>query len=138
VKTWLRIVMTVAGLAAAPLVAAQETTGAPPEIRTLVESFVAGVTGTPQAWEAMAKERFAPDFLAKTPAPALRKLYDTLHGQFGSGKRGPVTRQGPGAPLEIEMVGAKGSLGVIVIDIVDGKTPLITAIRSTPAPAPAK
>jgi hypothetical protein len=121
----------VATLSLASPLSAQERTGPPPEIRALVEAFVGGVTGTPAGFEAMAKEQFAPEFLSKTPAAARRTLYDQLHAQFGSGKRGPVIRQGPDAPLEIEMVGPKGSLGVIVVDIVEGQAPKITAIRTS-------
>ena len=132
------LLLILALLSVASLVTAQERTGPPPEIRTLVESFVGGVTGTPAAFEAMAKERFAPDFLAKTPAAARRTLYDQLHAQFGSGKRGPVIRQGPDEPLEIEMVGPNGSLGVIIVEIVEGQTPKITAIRTTKPGPPGK
>jgi hypothetical protein len=124
---------------AAPVVAgAQERTGPPPEIRALVEAVVGGITGTPDAWEAMAKQHFAPDLLAKTPPPARRKLYDQLHADFGRAKRGPVIRRGPDEPLEIEMLGPAGSLGTVVVEVVEGgKAPLITAIR-TMKPAPAK
>jgi hypothetical protein len=128
----LRLVLClVASLGVVSPISAQERTGPPPEIRALVEAVVSGVTGTAAGFEAMAKERFAPDFLSKTPAAARRTLYDQLHAQFGSGKRGPVVRQGPDEPLEIEMVGPNGSLGVIIVEIVEGPTPKITAIRTS-------
>jgi hypothetical protein len=122
-------------LLAGPLAAgAQERVGAPPEIRALVEAVVGGITGTADAWETMARERFAPELLAKTPPAARRKLYDQLHADFGRGKRGPVVRRGPDEPLEIEMLGPAGSLGTVVVEIVEGgKAPLITAIRSAKA-----
>jgi hypothetical protein len=132
------VLFVLATLSMASLVTAQEPTGPPPEIRALVEAFVGGVTGTPAAFEAMAKERFAPDFLVKTPAAARRTLYDDLHAQFGSGKRGPVIRRGPDEPLEIEMVGANGPLGVIIVEIVEGQTPKITAIRPAKPGPPGK
>jgi hypothetical protein len=137
-RTLLRVVCACVVLAAPVVAGAQERTGPPPEIRALVEAVVGGITGTPDAWEAMAKQHFAPDLLAKTPPPARRKLYDQLHGDFGRAKRGPVIRRGPDEPLEIEMLGPAGSLGTVVVEVVEGgKAPLITAIR-TMKPAPAK
>ena len=137
-RTLLRFVCACAVLAAPVVAGAQERTGPPPEIRTLVEAVVGGITGTPDAWEAMAKQHFAPDLLAKTPAAARRKLYDQLHADFRRGKRGPVIRRGPDEPLEIEMLGPAGSLGTVVVEVAEGgKAPLITAIR-TAKPAPAK
>lgn len=136
-QTWLRFVCACA-LLAVPVTAAAQEAGAPPEIRALVDAVVGGITGTPGAWEAMAKQHFAPELLAKTPPPARRKLYDQLHADFGRGKRGRVVRRGPDEPLEIEMLGPAGSLGTVVVEIVEGgKAPLITAMR-TVKPAPAK
>jgi hypothetical protein len=111
------------------LAARQERVGAPPEIRELVEAFTAAVVGgSPQAWETMARERFAPEFLAKLPAPERRKLYDKLSADFKGAKRRAVMRQGPDAPLEIQMNGPSGTAGTIVLELTDGMPPKITNV----------
>jgi hypothetical protein len=123
------LVLAVVSLAAP--VTAQDVviTGPPPEIRALVDAFTGAVLGgSPEAWEAMARERFAPDLLTKLPAPERRKLYDKLHAAFAKGKRGPVRRQGPDAPLELQMVGPSGPAGTIVLELTDGMPPKITSV----------
>jgi hypothetical protein len=113
----------------APLAARQERVGAPPEIRELVEAFTAAVVGgSPETWETMARERFAPEYLAKLPAPERRKLYDQLSADFKGAKRGAVRRQGPDAPLELQMTGPSGPAGTIVLEITDGMPPKITSV----------
>ena len=67
-RTTTQLIILCAALLVAPLTARQErvTTGPPPQICTWVEAVTAAVLdGSPDAWETMARERFAPDLLAK-------------------------------------------------------------------------
>ena len=127
----MKLIVFGVALIAAPVAGRQEVvvTGPPPEIRALVDAFTGAVLGgSPDAWETMARERFAPDYLAKLPAPERRKLYDELKGDFGGGKRGPVMRRGPDEPLELQMMGPSGPAGTIVLEITNGNPPKITKV----------
>jgi hypothetical protein len=114
VQTARQLIIICFVLLVAPLTARQEqiTTGPPPEIRALVDAFTSAVLGgSADAWETMARERFAPEFLSKHPAAERRQLYDKLSAAFAGGKRGPVMRRGPDAPLELQMIGPSGPAG---------------------------
>jgi hypothetical protein len=102
--------------------------GPPPEIRSLVDAFIAGVNGTPDAWEVMAKARFSPDFLAKRPAEERRKIHQSLRDEFGTVTFEGARREGPDAPLGLRVKGSTGVSGVISIGITAGNPPLITSV----------
>ena len=127
-----RLFVVAVAFLVAPLASGQEvvTTGPPPEIRALVDAFTGAVLGnSPDEWETMTRERCAPEFLTKNPAAQRRKLYDTLHGAFGGGKRGRVMRRGPDAPLELQMIGSSGQpAGTIVLELTSGNPPKIANI----------
>jgi CubicO group peptidase (beta-lactamase class C family) len=109
---------------------AQVRQGPPPEIRALIDDTVAAVnSGKAEAWEAFAQKHYAPSLLQKQTPEARAKMYQQLADQFGTVTRGPVTRQGPEAPLEMTVKGTKGS-GVIVLELEPG-TPKIAGLRVT-------
>ena len=90
----------------------QERTGPPPEIRTLVQSFVEAVNGDAAAFEAMAKAHFAPAYLAKQTAADRGRLHAAIKKQFGTIALDRVMREGPEEPLELNVKGSTGT-GVI-------------------------
>jgi CubicO group peptidase (beta-lactamase class C family) len=109
---------------------AQVRQGPPPEIRALIDDTVAAVnSGKAETWEAFAQKHYAPSLLQKQTPEARAKMYQQLADQFGTVTRGPVTRQGPEAPLEMTVKGTKGS-GVIVLELEPG-TPKIAGLRVT-------
>ena len=109
---------------------AQVRQGPPPEIRTLIDDTVAALnSGKAEAWEAFAQKHYAPSLLQKQTPDARAKLYQQLVDEFGTVTRGPVTRQGPEAPLEMSVKGTRGS-GVIVLELEPG-TPKIAGLRVT-------
>ena len=109
---------------------AQVRQGPPPEIRTLIDDTVAALnSGKAEAWEAFAQKHYAPSLLQKQTPDARAKLYQQLVNEFGTVTRGPVTRQGPEAPLEMSVKGTRGS-GVIVLELEPG-TPKIAGLRVT-------
>ena len=107
---------------------AQVRQGPPPEIRALIDDTVAAVnSGSAAWWEAFAQKHFASSLLQKQTAEARAKMYQQLVDDFGTVTRGPVTRQGPEAPLEMSVTGTKGS-GVIALELEPG-TPKIAGFR---------
>jgi D-alanyl-D-alanine carboxypeptidase len=118
-------------LALAPLIAQQVVTGGPPpEIRALVDGVMKGINGgSAQAWEAMAKERFATDLLEKQSAQERQAIYDKLHADFGTVTVDRVMRRGPDAPLELQVKGSTGSTGVITLDITESSPLRISSLR---------
>ena len=109
---------------------AQVRQGPPPEIRALIDDTVAAVnSGSAASWEAFAQKHFAPSLLQKQTAEARAKMYQQLVDDFGTVTRGPVTRQGPEAPLEMTVKGTKGS-GVITLELEPG-TPKVAGLRVT-------
>ena len=116
-------------LALAP-VAAQEvvTTGPPPEIRALVTAVMEGLNGSAQAWEAMAKERFAKELLDRQTPQQRQAAHDKLHADFGTVSMDRAIRRGPDAPLELHVKGSTGTTGVITLDITDANPPRIAKL----------
>ena len=117
------------------MLSAQVRQGPPPEIRTLIDETVAALnSGKAEAWEAFARKHFAPSLLQKQTPDARAKMYQQLVDEFGTVTRGPVTRQGPEAPLEMSVKGTKGS-GVIALQLEPG-TPKIAGLRVTAGYSP--
>ena len=109
---------------------AQVRQGPPPEIRALIDDTVAAVnSGSAEAWEAFAQKHFTSSLLQKQTPEARATIYQQLVDEFGTVTRGPVTRQGPDAPLEMSVKGTKGS-GVIALELEPG-TPKIAGLRVT-------
>jgi CubicO group peptidase (beta-lactamase class C family) len=107
---------------------AQVRQGPPPEIRALIDETVAALnSGKAEAWEAFAQKHYAPSLLQKQTPDARARIYQQLLDEFGTVTRGPVTRQGPEAPLEMSVKGTRGS-GVIALELEPG-TPKIAGLR---------
>jgi D-alanyl-D-alanine carboxypeptidase len=117
-------------------IAAQQRTGPPPEIRALIDSVVAAVNGgSADAWEAFAQARFTPALLQKQTREQRAEQYRGIADRFGTIALDGVRRQGPDAPLELNVTGGKSS-GVIVVDIDAGATPRIVSLTVEGAAAP--
>jgi D-alanyl-D-alanine carboxypeptidase len=115
-------------LVTASAISAQQRTGPPPEIRALIDSVVAAVNGgTADAWEAFAQARFAPALLQKQTREQRAEQYRGIADRFGTVALDGVRRQGPDAPLEMNVTGTKSS-GVITVDIDAGATPRIVSL----------
>ena len=115
------------GLAVLPAVAqVVRTGGPPPEIRELIDGVIAGVNGNVDAWEAFAQAKFAPDYLKQQTREQRAALHKQIVDRFGPVTRERVNREGPDAPLLINVKGSRAS-GVIVVALDDGKF-LITSV----------
>ena len=101
---------------AAPSMQDQVVTGPPPEIRTLIESFVKALNAEdPDAFEAMAKAHFAPAYLAKQTREDRARVAAQIRRQFGTVTRDRVIRDGPDEPLQMHVKGSNGGTGVITL-----------------------
>jgi D-alanyl-D-alanine carboxypeptidase len=96
---------------------------APPEIRALVDAVIKAVnSGSADAWEAFAQERYATALLQSQTAAQRAEEYRRITDRFGSVELDGVRREGPDAPLQLMVDGSKAA-GAIVVDI-DGGAPL--------------
>jgi hypothetical protein len=105
-------------VAAAPA-AAQEVvvTGPPPELRKNLDAFQKAFnSGDAEAFEAMAKTTYTPQFFKKQTADERKAAFKKLHATFGMIKFERVERNGPDEPLLISVKGTVAS-GTFVIDI---------------------
>jgi hypothetical protein len=94
---------------------------APPEIRELIAAVVQAVNGSADSFESFAQARFAPELLKQHSRAEREALHRRLSDTFGQIAIGGVRREGPDAPLLLQVKGAKSN-GVISVDI-DGDTP---------------
>src|SRR5262245_26568277 len=92
--------------------------GPPPEIRALLDGFAQAVNGGAASWEAYAQKYFAPALLKAETAAQRQALHQQIVDRFGQIARGPVRREGPEAPLLINVKGEKAS-GVISVSVDD-------------------
>ena len=104
------------------------TPGPPPNIRTLIEAFVAGLNGTPEVWQATVEALFDEEFARRHSADEHRALYDRLRSRFGTVTVDRVRRDEPEAPLDLEVRGSTGDIGVITLGIVESTRPRISRI----------
>jgi CubicO group peptidase (beta-lactamase class C family) len=103
--------------------AGQERTGPRPEVRAHIEAFTGALnSGSADQWEQMAKERFSERFLASRDAAARRRLFAGLRKEFGTITVGRVTRDGPDAPLRLDVKGSTGAAGTIEL-VLEGDPP---------------
>lgn len=102
-----------------PVVAlTQERSGPPPEIRTLIDSFLKAVnSGSAEQFEAMAKAHFAPAYLSKQTAADRARLLADIRKRFGTVTMERVVREGPDEPLDVNVKGSTGSTGVIRLSL---------------------
>ena len=107
-------VLLVAVLPVATLTQERVVGGPPPEIRALIDSFVKAVNaGAADQFEAMAAAHFSPAYLAKQSPADRARLLGAIRKQFGTINPSRTTREGPDAPLELNVTGSTGATGVI-------------------------
>jgi CubicO group peptidase (beta-lactamase class C family) len=125
-------------LIAAAIPSAQEVrrVAPPPEVRALFDALVTAVNGgSADGWEAFAQERFLPELLKKQSRDDRARLYQQIVDRFGSISIGSARREGPDAPLQLNIKGAKAN-GVIILEMDDGAPRKILDLRlEDPAPA---
>ncbi len=97
--------------------------GAPPEVRALVDAVVKALNDTPEAWEALAKERFTPALFKKQTAADRKAQHQKVRTDLGTVKFERATRMGPDAPLQLQLNGSTGATGTVTLEI-DESTPL--------------
>jgi hypothetical protein len=94
-------------------------TGPPPELRTHLEAFLKAFNSSnSEAWEAMAKAAFTPEFLKKQTAAERKAAYAKMRADFGTIAIERVERNGPDSPLQVFLKGSVAS-GVLWIDLDD-------------------
>ena len=102
--------------------------GPPPEIKLLVDAVVQAVNGgSVEAWEAFAQARFAPSLLQKQTPAERADRYRQITAAFGTISLGGVRREGPEAPLQLEVTGTSGA-GVITLSLDAGSPPRIASL----------
>jgi len=126
----LLLAVLLVALALSP-VAAQEvvrTGGPPPEIRALLDAVVQAVNGgSAEAWEAFAQARFAPSLLQKQTPAERADRYRQIANAFGTITLGGVRREGPDAPLELDVQGTAGA-GIITLALEAGSPPRVASL----------
>jgi hypothetical protein len=127
-------VLTATLLAAAPL-HAQEVVRkeAPPQIKELVGAVVQAVNGSAAEFESFAQKYFAPELLQKQSAADRAALHGRLSAAFGKIGINGIRRQGPDAPLQMQVKGDK-SEGEILVGIDSSDPPKILEFSSNDAP----
>ena len=101
----------------------------PPEVRAVFDALLDALnSGSEDAWEAFAQARFSPSFLQKQSSAERAQLYRQLVDRFGAIEVEQVRRQGPDAPLQMMVKGAKAD-GVILLSLDAGSPPRIDDLR---------
>jgi D-alanyl-D-alanine carboxypeptidase len=122
------LAVTCLATTATPVPAQEVRGGPPPEIRTLVDSFIKALNADAAAWEAMANERFSADHLKKTTAADRKQLFDKIRADFGTVTFERAVREGPEAPLQLQVKGSSGATGRIGLEIDGGSPPKISNV----------
>ncbi len=109
------------GLAGAAHAQVVVTGGPPPELRKHMDAFVKAFNSTSdEAWAAMVKENFTPEFNKAHSPDALKKLHADLRATFGTIQVQNLMRNGgPDAPLQVNVKGTVAS-GSLWMDLDDG------------------
>ena len=111
--------------------AAQEVRrgGPPPEVRAVFDALLQAVNGgSEEAWEAFAQARFSPSFLQEQSRDERAKLYNQIVTTFGVIAIQGVRREGPDAPLQMNVKGSKAD-GMIVLTLSTDSPPRIDDLR---------
>jgi D-alanyl-D-alanine carboxypeptidase len=101
--------------------------GPEPAIRARIESFVAALNGGPDQYEAMARDAFTPELLAKRSAADRRRLVERVRVDFGTISAPRVTRDAEG-PLTLHVRGTTGLEGRIELRLEPAPPHRITGI----------
>ena len=107
----------------------------PPQIKELVGAIVQAVNGSAADFESFAQKYFAPELLKKHSATDRAALHGKLSSTFGKIGINAIRREGPDAPLLMQVKGDKSS-GEISVDI-DSDTAEQPKILDFSAPGPA-
>ena len=99
---------------------------APPEIKVLIGDVVQAINGTAADFEKFAQQRFTPELLQKHSAAERAALHQRIADSFGKVGINGVRREGPDAPLLLQIKGAKSD-GQISMEIDLGNPPKIVA-----------
>jgi len=98
-------------------------------MRALFDALTSAAnSGSAEAWEVFAQQRFAPELLADQTPAQRAEIYRRMVDAFGTIAIGGVTREGPQAPLRMNIKGSKGG-GVIVLEVADGDPVRIRSIE---------
>lgn len=123
----LRLLLLIVALASGSAFAGQVRTGPPPEIRALFDAFTQAMnSGSADKWEAFVQARFAPALAQKTTPEQRAQMYAMLAKDFGAITIDRVNRDGPDAPLQVNVKGSHGN-GVFIFGIDDSSPPRITS-----------
>jgi D-alanyl-D-alanine carboxypeptidase len=109
---------------------------APPEIKILVGDVVQAVNGSAADFEAFAQKHFAAELLKKQSAADRATLHAHLSSKFGKIGINGIRREGPDAPLLMQVKGDK-STGEIIVEIDESTTPPKIVDFSSPGSAAA-
>ena len=101
---------------------------APPEIKILVGDIVKAVNGTADDFETFAQARFAPELLKKHSPAERAVLHKRLADTFGQIGINGIRREGPDAPLLMQIKGSK-SEGQISVELDLNNPPKILAFE---------
>jgi len=110
--------------------AAQEQMGPPPELRKNLDAFQKGFNETAADYEVMAKATFSPTFYKSQTVEQRAAAYKTMRAAFGTIQFQRVERDGPDAPLVIEVKGSTAT-GTFWIDLDENHR--VAGIRAQPA-----
>jgi len=123
----LRRLLLVFSLLAVNAFAEQVRTGPPPEVRALFDAFTQAMnSGSADTWEAFVQARFAPALAEKTTPQQRAEMYRMLAKDFGTISIEQVRREGPEAPLHLNVKGSTGD-GVFMLGIDDSSPPRIVS-----------
>lgn len=99
-------------------------TGPSPEMRAMFDNFAKAFnSGSAETWDAFVQAYFSPELLQKIPAAQRAQMYKQLVTDFGTIAINGVRREGPDAPLQMQVKGSNGS-GTFILG-VNGETPRI-------------
>lgn len=113
-RTGHRPTITLCLIAWAGLVSAQAPSSPPTaEVRARVETFVAALSSTPQAFEAMAREHCTPGFLERRSADERAQMLTRLRGDFGVMRVESMRSTDEG--VEVEVSGSTGMHGRLML-----------------------
>jgi D-alanyl-D-alanine carboxypeptidase len=101
-------------------------TGPSPEMRALFDHIVQAFnSGNADTWDAFVQARFSPELQQKIPPAQRAQMYKQLVSDFGTIAIDGVRREGPEAPLQMQVKGSNGN-GVFILG-VSGEPPRIVS-----------
>ncbi len=114
---------------AMPAAAQEVVTGPPPVLRQNLDAFLKGFNATAADYEAAAKATFSPAYYKSQTVEQRAAEYKQLRADFGTIQFQRVERQGPDAPLVIEVKGSVAA-GTFWIDLDEDHR--VAGVRAKP------